>query len=577
MSLPRQFIQDLQDRLVLSEVIGKRVKVIRAGREYKACCPFHHEKTPSFTINNEKGFYHCFGCGAHGDAIKFVQEHDNLTFREAVEVLAGDAGMSVPRQSKEERQKEERNKTLYDVVEAATAFFENTLRQDRDALSYLLDRGLSQDTIQHFRLGYAPAESQKIITFLLGKGFSHQQMVDAGIIRASTKKQGEYYSFFRERIMFPVTDVRGRIVAFGGRILPAIAARMTSQPPKYINSSDTVLFHKGKTLYNLSNARSAVSKDTPFIVVEGYMDVIALAQAGYKTAVAPLGTALTETQVDVLWRVVPEDCRVPVMCFDGDNAGRRAAVRAMERMLPYLKPDHSACFSFLPDGEDPDSLIQSKGKQAFDQFIQNSEGLSDLLWQNQLDLRPGHTPEERAGLKQALHKKLEEIENVSVRKAYMGAMNNRFYEYVRSAGRRAGYTQKSFANPMQKLAPVVKTPRPIRSNAYDVEHYFLSCLINYPELFDELESVLGKLDIQDQDLKTLRQDMFDIFAMQDTLDSQELKDILENTGYGMIIDALCSESLYLQATFARPGQNLEDVRQGLSFTVSRMRKRKKIG
>lgn len=576
MSFPRAFLQDLQDRLVLSDIIGSRVKVTRAGREFKACCPFHKEKTPSFTINNEKGFYHCFGCGAHGDAIKFVQEHDNLSFMETIELLAAQAGMQVPQQTPEDRQKAEEQKTLYDLIEAVTAFYEKTLSSHREAYSYLTNRGLSNETIKMFRLGYAPSDGRAVINHLSGLGYKIPQMIEAGIVRKSTKKPGEHYSFFRDRVMFPVADLRGRIVAFGGRILPSIAKQMMSEPPKYINSSDTPLFHKGSILYNLSNARPKTSKDDPFIVVEGYMDVIALAQAGIETAVAPLGTALTESQVDVLWRVAPPDCRVPVMCFDGDNAGRRAALRAMDRMLPHLKPDHSARFAFLPEGEDPDSLVQSQGRAGFESFVEASDALCDLLWVEELEQRPGKTPEDRAGLKASLLKRISVIEDQSVQEAYNRILLDRFYKHfnTKTAGKRP--FKRSY-QPQDRLAPVARKPQPVQAQSYTAAHYLLACIVNYPEVFDDLEDDLGRMDITDSDLNRFRQTLFDVFGEEEGLDSQELKDILDKLGYSAIIGALCDESLYLQAVFARPEQKLDDVREGLKFTLNRMRKRKKIG
>ncbi|MGM0421808.1 MAG: DNA primase [Pseudomonadota bacterium] len=574
MSFPRQFIQDLQDRLVLSEIIGKRVKITRAGRdEFKACCPFHNEKTPSFTLNNQKGFYHCFGCGAHGDAIKFVQEHDNLNFLEAVELLAGQAGMQVPQASPEDRKRFERQKTLYDLLEEVTLFFERHLPQNREASEYLKGRGLSPETIKTTRLGYAPADPQALITLLLDKGYRHKDMVEAGVVRPSTRKEGEFFSFFRDRVMFPVTDLRGRVVAFGGRIMPSNSG---GNAPKYINSSDTPLFHKGQILYNLSNARAHVGPETPYIIVEGYMDVIALSQAGYKTAVAPLGTALTESQIAVLWKTAPPDARVPVLCFDGDNAGRRAASRALERIMPMLQPDQSVRFAFLPEGEDPDSLIQKEGREAFETFLQAGEYLSSYLWTEELSKRPGQTPEDRAGLKTALLSRVKEIEDANVQREYARMMMERFENHFRASFAKKGGQRyfKSF-RPEDRLAPVSQKPAPIRPSAFGTEHYLLAAIVNYPELFDEFEEILGTLPGASSDLQNFRQSLFDVMCDKEALDSSELKDILESMGYGTILDALLSESLYLQAVFARPEQDITAVREGCLFTVERARKRRR--
>lgn len=574
MSFPRQFIQDLQDRLVLSEIIGKRVKITRAGRdEFKACCPFHTEKTPSFTLNNQKGFYHCFGCGAHGDAIKFVQEHDNLSFREAVELLAGQAGMQVPQPTKEDRERFERQKTLYDLLEDVTAFFERQLPQNREACEYLKGRGLKPETIKTARIGYAPADAQALIGFLIDKGYRHKDMVEAGVVRPSTRNKGEYFSFFRSRIIFPVTDLRGRVVAYGGRILPSDSG---GNAPKYINSSDTPLFHKGQILYNLSNARAKVGPGTPFIIVEGYMDVIALAQAGYETAVAPLGTALTESQIEVLWKTAPPDARVPVLCFDGDNAGRRAASRALERIMPMLRPDHSVRFAFLPEGEDPDSLVQKQGRAAFESFLEAGEYLSAYLWNEEFEKRPGLTPEDRAGLKAALLSRVKEIENSDVQREYARMMLERFENHFRPAFNKKNYARGFYPfRPEDRLAPVAGKPAPVKGLNFHAEHYLLAALINYPELFDEFEEAIGTLPKASPELQDFRQALFETMCDKEALDSSELKDILETMGYGTILDALLSESLYLQAVFARPEQDLSEVREGCLFTVERARNRRR--
>lgn len=577
MSFPKQFIQDLNDRTVLSDLVGKKVKLTRAGRdEFKGCCPFHNEKTPSFTLNNQKGFYHCFGCGAHGDAISFLQDHDNLSFMEAVEQLAALNGMQVPQASPEERERFEQKKTLYDLLEDVTAFFEKALQHEREAMEYLSGRDLTSKTIQHFRIGYAPADGQLLGNYLKDKGYSVSDMVEAGVLRHSTRNQGETYSFFRDRIIFPVKDLRGRVVAFGGRIMPGRDA--TGKAPKYINSSDTPLFHKGQILYNLSDARKNVDVPKPFIVVEGYMDVIALAQAGYDTAVAPLGTAMTESQIEVLWKVAPPDARVPVLCFDGDNAGRRAASRAMERIMPLLKPDQSARFAFLPDGEDPDSLVQKKGRAEFEKFLNAASYLSQILWEEELGKRPGATPEDRAGLKAALQSRVKNIEHQDVQNEYMRMMTSRFHDHFSNRGKSFKPSQGRSFNPYRqpdRLAPIEKRPEPVKPTSFDIEHYLIAMLINYPELFDEVEETLGIIEIQDEQLRNLRQSLFDTLQEHEALDSSELKDILKNAGYNEVLDAILSESLYLQAVFARPEQDLSVVKEGWMFTMNRFRKRRK--
>ena len=299
MTLPPQFLDELRARLPISAVVGKRIRLIRAGREHKACCPFHNEKTPSFTVNDQKGFFHCFGCGAHGDVIGFVMQHDRLPFMEAVEQLAAEAGLEVPKPSPQDRERQERQRGLHDLVEAAARFFQAQLGAPggRMARDYLAGRGLDEEMIARFRLGYAPTDSRALIRALTEQGFEVPAMIEAGLARQPEDGRAPY-AFFRHRVMFPVTDRRGRAVAFGGRILEG-------DGPKYINSPDTPLFHKGRMLYALAQAARAIADGQPAIIVEGYLDVIALHQAGFAGAVAPLGTALTEDQVALLWRLMP--------------------------------------------------------------------------------------------------------------------------------------------------------------------------------------------------------------------------------------------------------------------------------
>ena len=355
MTIPPRFLDELRSRLNVSDVVGKRVRLTRAGREFKACCPFHHEKSPSFYVNDDKGFYHCFGCGAHGSIIDFTMNHDNLSFIEAVESLASLAGMQVPQSSPQEVQRAKEQKSLYTLLDDAARWMEEQLRkpENRDAYQYMLDRGISDEQLHNYRIGYAPADGQAIRKHLLSKEYTDAQMIEVGVLKASSRGT-DPYAFFRERIMFPVPDKRGRVVAFGGRILPDHLRpqdRGDFKPPKYINSSDTPLFHKGNMLYGEPHARKAAADGEPIVVVEGYLDVMACARAGYKGALAPLGTALTEEQILNLWKMIPADEKVPVLCFDGDNAGRRAAVRAVERILPHLKPGHSAKISILHEGQ----------------------------------------------------------------------------------------------------------------------------------------------------------------------------------------------------------------------------------
>jgi DNA primase len=329
-AFPPAFLDELRFRVRLTDVIGRKVKLVRKGREWAGCCPFHNEKTPSFYINEDKGFYHCFGCGAHGDVIRFLTEAEGMGFLDAVQNLADMAGMEVPRATPEDIQKAERVKGLHDIMDAAATHFTEQLNGigGSAARAYFERRGLSRETIQKFRLGFAPDSRTALRTALLAKGASEQQLIDGGLLIQVEDKQP--YDRFRGRVMFPIRDPKGRVIAFGGRVLDG-------GEPKYLNSPDTPLFDKGRNLYNFDVAAPLARKSAEIYVVEGYMDVIGLAQAGIETAVAPLGTALTEDQIKLLWRCAPE----PLLCFDGDAAGQKAGLRAALRALPLLEPGKS--------------------------------------------------------------------------------------------------------------------------------------------------------------------------------------------------------------------------------------------
>ena len=443
MQLPPSFLDELRARLPLSEVIGRRIPVTRAGREFKACCPFHNEKTPSFTINDTKGFFHCFGCGAHGDIIGFVIQYDRISFPEAIELLAQQAGMEVPRLSRDEVEKAKEQKTLHQLIEAACAFFEAQLQtsKGRAALEYLQGRGLSAEAMARFRLGYAPSEGGALITHLKKQGYELPQMMEVGLVRHN-EERGDHYSFFRDRVMFPVADRRGRVVAFGGRI-------MSGDGPKYINSPDHPLFHKGKLLYSLARAREAAPRGAPAVVVEGYMDVISLIEAGFGAAVAPLGTALTEDQIEELWKLGGTGGD-PILCFDGDGAGQRAAARAVERVIPLLGPGRTVRIAFLPEGQDPDDLIRSKGgPKAMQQVLDQAIPLIDMLWKLETEGRQITTPEAQAGVKQALEERINRIADKTVQSYYQSEIRQRLYDNfgggkVKFAGRQGGKSGQKY-------------------------------------------------------------------------------------------------------------------------------------
>jgi DNA primase len=383
--IPQHFIDDLLSRTDIVAVIDQRVPLKKKGREYAACCPFHGEKTPSFYVSPDKQFYHCFGCGVHGTAISFLMEYDHLSFVEAIEALAEEAGVEVPREVGSTNAEDHSEQTLlYEVMQAATTFFQRQLRQYPEAVDYLKRRGLSGETARDFLLGYAPPGWDSLQNDL-SERYSEKILLKAGLL--SQNEQGRIYDKFRERIMFPILDHRGRVVAFGGRV-------MGNGEPKYLNSPESPIFHKGKTLYGLYEAKKNNPRLDSLLVVEGYMDCLALVQHGITHAVATLGTATTREHLQQLFRTVK---RV-IVCFDGDKAGRAAAWRALEQALPVLRDDLEVDFLFLPEGEDPDSLLQKEGSAGFRDLLERAVPLSTYLLDSLRQRHDTSAPEGRSRL-----------------------------------------------------------------------------------------------------------------------------------------------------------------------------------
>jgi len=556
MSFPPAFLEELRSRLPLSEVAGRRVKLVRAGREYKACCPFHNEKTPSFTLNDAKGFFHCFGCGAHGDIIGFVMQHDRLSFVEAIEHLAGQAGLDVPRLSPEQVEKAKQQKTLHQLCESACVWFEQQLRQarGRTALDYLKGRGLSDSAISRFRLGYAPQDGVALVQHLKAEGHEPEQMIEVGLVRRS-EEGDRLYSFFRDRVMFPVTDRRGRVVAFGGRIL-------SGDGPKYINSPDHPLFHKGRLLYSLARAREAAPRGAVVIVVEGYMDVIALVEAGFGAAVAPLGTALTEEQIEELWKL-GGTAGDPVLCFDGDAAGQRAAARAVDRLLPKLGPGRSVRFAFLPEGQDPDDLLKQAGVSAMQAVVKASIPLIDMIWRLETASLP-QTPESRAGVKKALENRISFISDVTVKTYYQAEIRQRLDEAYGWARPLRERNSRNF----KAVSPVTKPPLPDVKAVH--QRRILLGLLRQPGVFEEMGEQIVGLGVRGP-LDKLWQAVVTTLENQPGLDSAGLETYLREQGFADILPKLLSDRTDA-GHWIRPGASEDEVRQGVAEIVNLHRK-----
>lgn len=547
MRFPPAFLDEIRDRVPISSVIGQRVawdrKKTNASRgDYWACCPFHGEKSPSFHCEDKKGRYHCFGCSVSGDHFKFLTELDGMSFPEAVEKIAEMAGVPMPVRDEREEQREKERASLTDVMEMATTFFQERLQgpEGAKARAYLRDRGLTPATQQSFRLGFAPDSRNALKEHLAAKGVPKADIEACGLVRHGDDIPVSY-DWFRDRIMFPIPDSRGKIIAFGGRALAADALA------KYMNSPDTELFHKGNVLYNFARARKALAKGGTVIAVEGYMDVIALAQAGFENAVAPLGTALTENQLELLWRMAPE----PMLCFDGDQAGMKAAWRAADMALPSIQPGRSARFALLPEGKDPDDLVKAEGPDAFRAVLAEARPLADLLWMRETAGGVFDTPERRAELEKTLRELTSRIRDESLRYHYQQEMRERvlnFFGSQRSArqgrqdwkpgqgktaapggqfakgggvGARAAITESLGRSAMLKRGGEMMSVR---------EATIIVALVNHPALIDENFAHVEFLDLANTDLKRLHAAILDAMAHDMANDRDAVIATIERAG-----------------------------------------------
>ncbi|MGO4404105.1 DNA primase [Bosea sp. RAF48] len=534
MKFPPSVLEEIKARLPVSAVVGKRVRLQKAGREWKGLSPFNAEKTPSFFVNDQKASFFDFSSGKNGDIFKFVMETEGLSFPEAVEKLAAEAGVILPKITQEAQVQEEKRKGLHEVVELAAQFFEAELMGDRGgaARRYLATRGLDGEARTRFRLGYGPVDRFALRDHLAGKGVPAELMMEAGLL-VHGDEIAVPYDRFRDRVMFPIHDSRGRVVAFGGRAMSAEVAA------KYLNSPETPLFHKGHLLFNHHNARKAAHDTSQVIVVEGYVDVIAMSLSGFPQTVAPLGTALTEGQLGLLWRMADE----PVICLDGDKAGRKAASRAIDLALPLLEPGKSLSFALLPDGQDPDDLARSGGRQAIAEVIAGARPLVDMLWQREVEASPLDTPERRAAFERRLKEPLAEIRDETTRKHYRREMDERLAQLFTSAaparqerGGGGGNFQRGrggpaprggrqvpswLAGPLRASSALTQSRLVAKVRGEDQrEAFILLALASHPDLILRCADEIAELSLDGPAAERFRQALLD--AVEDKLDREIL-------------------------------------------------------
>ena len=543
MAVPPEFIEDLRQRVPLSDVIGKRVKLVRKGRRFSGLCPFHSEKTPSFSVVDDQGFYHCFGCGAHGDAISFLRETDGLDFMEAVERLATMAGLTVPRSAPEDPQRTRQRKAALDILEETTRVFQAALQRNdgQAAAAYLQRRGLGDSMISTYRLGYAPRTGLR--TALAARGFSDDDMLAAGVLRRSDR-DGDLYDYFRDRVMFPIEDRQGRVIAFGARALG-------DAQPKYLNSGEGPTFSKKTVLYGWVQAREGLRRGLPLVVAEGYMDVIAIQKSGVATAVAPLGTALTEEQIGLLWKLHDE----PVLCFDGDAAGQRAQARALERLLPQLQPGKSARLAVLPAGQDPDDLLQSEGGDGLLKVLSTARSLIDSLWTITAEQHDLRQPEQRAQFWQAVRDQVRQIGHGQVRGAFSDEVEARIAT-MRAAGRSTGR-----AGAIGGLA----RPRVRRPAAGAIHRHRAICalIMAHPELVPDLFESLLVIDSGDAALEALKKAAIDAVIRDPDLDAAALRHHLHGLNLAEAIDVLEGDEMKARMPFDPKNMSGPDAGQHL--------------
>ena len=527
MALSENLVDVIHEKILLSDFIGRKVALVKKGNDFLGLCPFHNEKTPSFSVSDEKGFFHCFGCSAHGDVISFVMQKESIDFKEALKLLASEAGINLLDYAGYKNKISKESIDAHNVVEFSKDYFVNNLNASSgiSVRDYLSQRKVSEKAYKYFELGYAENISNNLIMFLKNNNFSMDAIIASGLARNSVKNN-KPYDFFRNRLIFPIHDNNGKVIAFGGRGLEGTE-------PKYLNSPDTILFKKKKMLFNFHRAKKYVQKHKlPFIVVEGYLDVISLYHIGLYGAVAPLGTALSEDQLILMWRIADE----PIICMDGDKAGYRSAIRTLNIAMNILTPGKSLRFVFLPDGEDPDSLVLNSNKEHLINIINNPISMFDFFWKSETENIDMKTPERRAGFKLLMEKKISLIKDLNVRAEYKNSLYTYFNKNIRNSSMFNNKSQnKTNFNVINIELDKLNADRVSKKMYVNFrEKYLIESILNNPELLEKIDEEFSMLVFSNNELGLIRTALIDLYKKNGTLSNADIIRLKEDINYSKI-------------------------------------------
>jgi len=542
MAFSENLVDAIHEKILLSDFIGRKVVLVKKGNDFLGLCPFHREKTPSFTVSNDKGFFHCFGCSAHGDVISFVMQKESVDFKEALKILASEAGINIADYGGYEKKISKESIDAQNIVDDSKSYFVKNLNSPSGAkvIDYLRKRKISEKASKYFELGYAENISNSLMSFLKNKNFSLEAIIAAGLARKSIKTN-QTYDFFRNRLVFPIHDNNGAIIAFGGRGLEGVE-------PKYLNSPDTILFKKKKMLFNFHRAKKYVQKQKlPFIVVEGYLDVISLYHIGLYGAVAPLGTALSEEQLVLMWRISNE----PIICMDGDKAGYRSAIRTLSIAMTILKPGKSLRFAFLPDGDDPDSLVVNNEKDKLINIINNPMAMFDFFWKSETESITLETPERRAGFKILIEKKIALIKDNSVRAEYKNSFYIYFNKHIlnRTINNNKNHNKGKF-NLINIELDKLNADRVNKKMYVNFrEKNLIESVLNNPTLLEKIDEKFAMLDFSNNELNLLRVKLIDLYKQNGNLSDIDIIKLKEDVKFSKIFNNIFKLNDWTKAKF----------------------------